>query len=381
MAVVGDFNATSPSWLSSDPYNAAGQALESVFLQLGLHQCISFATHLAGDCSPGSLLDLVLLSDPSLLLHASSLPPLGRSNHVILDCTLSIQVPRASISQTRRFWMYDRADFEKINNTLSKLDWSRVSTAPDVDQAWLAWKDLFMSVVNKEVPSKMVRKPRPKLPWLDVKLRELINQKHAAWSACKRFSSSATHLNAFRSLQNQVTFALRSAEKRCFQSLHRDMRLVNSCGYVKRFWSYLKRVTGKIKGSAIPDLEVIQDGTSVIVSSDAEKAGVLNEHFARQTRLQNCPQTFPDLPAPSQLSPDSFSTTPAEVYDVISGLKPGKAPGLDELPPKLLSLCARGISVSLCTLFNRSFCDGRVPSAWKEALIVPLHKSGSKSSP
>ena len=83
----------------------------------------------------------------------------------------------------------------------------------------------------------------------------------------------------------------------------------------------------------------------------------------------------------SPLSPDSFSTTPAEVYDVISGLTPGKAPGLDELPPKLLSLCARGISVSLCTLFNRSFCDGRVPSAWKEALIVPVHKSGSKSSP
>ena len=108
---------------------------------------------------------------------------------------------------------------------------------------------------------------------------------------------------------------------------------------------------------------------------------MLNQHFARQTCLENCPKTFPDLPPPSQLSPDSFSTTPAEVFDTLSGLKPGKAPGLDGLPPKLLSLCARGISVSLCALFNRSFSEGCIPSAWKEALVVPVHKGGPRSCP
>ena len=226
----------------------------------------------------------------------------------------------------------------------------------------------------------MIGKARPKLPWLDGKLRDLIKQKHSAWKACKRFPSPSNN-TAFRTIRNQVTSALRSAEKRYLQSLHRDMRLANRCNSAKGFWSYVKQITGKIKASAVPDLEVPQDNGSVTVTSDAEKASALNQHFAKQSRLENCPVSFPDLPSPSELSPDSFLTTPAEVFDVLSDLKPGKAPGLDELPPKLLSLCARGISGSLCTLFNRSFSEGCVPSAWKEALVVPVYKAGPRSCP
>ena len=159
------------------------------------------------------------------------------------------------------------------------------------------------------------------------------------------------------------------------------MRLLNRSQSVKRFWTYVKHVTGKIKLSTIPDLEVDQDGTQVCVTSDANKASALNRHFARQTCLTNCPESFPDFAPPSQASPDSFSTTPAEVFGTLSGIKWGKAPGLDEVPPKLLSLCARGISVSLCDLFNRSFTDGCVPAAWKEALVIPVYKSGPKSCP
>ena len=104
---------------------------------MGLHQCIDFPTHLNDDGRPTSLIDLVLLSEPSLLVRASDLPPLGKSDHTILDCTLSLQVS-ATLCQGRRFWLYDQADFEKINNRLSKLDWSEVTTAADIDQAWVA---------------------------------------------------------------------------------------------------------------------------------------------------------------------------------------------------------------------------------------------------
>ena len=381
VAVVGDFNATSPSWLPSDDYNSAGRALEPVFLQLGLHQCISFPTHLACDGRPTSLLDLVLLSNPSLLLRASDLPPLGKSDHVILDCTFRFKVTAPVSCSIRRLWLYDQADFEKINNRLSDLDWTAVSAATDIDHAWAAWKELFLSVVTKEVPTRMVGKPRAKLPWIDSKLRELIKQKHAAWRACKRFPTSDCHRSAFQCVRNKVTSALRSAEKRYLQLLHCDMRLTKHCDSAKHFWSYIKRVTGRIKISTVPDLTVLEDGTSVTITSDVEKARVLNQHFAKQTRLENIPLSFPELPSPSELSPESFSTTPAEVYDTLSALKPGKAPGLDELPPRLLSLCAKGISVSLCTLFNRSFSEGKVPSAWKEALVVPVFKGGQRDAP
>ena len=229
-------------------------------------------------------------------------------------------------------------------------------------------------------PPRLCCQPVSKLPWMDSKLKDLIKQKHRAWNAYKRLPSSDLR-RAFCALRNKVTSALRSAEKQFLLSLHRESRLPNRCDSVKRFWSYVKRITGKVKGSSVPDLEVQRGNNRTTVTSDADKADVLNQYFAHQTVLQDCPKSFPDLPPPSELSPESFNTTPSEVYDTLSKLKPGKAPGLDGLPPKMLSLCASGIASSLCLLFNRSFQEGTVPQAWKEAVVVPVHKGGCKNSP
>ena len=149
---------------------------------------------------------------------------------------------------------------------------------------------------------------------------------------------------------------------------------------MKSFWQYIRRVTGKIRGSTVPDLIVCnEDGSQSTALSDFDRAEALNGFLLKQTHLPNCQSKFPNLPAPTQLSPDSFSTTPAEVFNILSGLKPGKAP--EGIPPRLLQLCARGISVSLAALFNRSFVKGCVPAAWGEALVIPVHKGGAKSCP
>ena len=99
---------------------------------------------------------------------------------------------------------------------------------------------------------------------------------------------------------------LRSAEKRFLQSLHCGSGPPNRGASVKRFWTYIKGITVKMKGSSVPDLEVQSGYTRTIVSSDAKTANALIKHFAEQTRLENCPKTFPDLPHPPQLSPDSL---------------------------------------------------------------------------
>ena len=46
IALVGDFNATSPKWCASDKYNCAGRLIEESVLRLGLHQLVDFPTHL-----------------------------------------------------------------------------------------------------------------------------------------------------------------------------------------------------------------------------------------------------------------------------------------------------------------------------------------------
>ena len=114
-----------------------------------------------------------------------------------------------------------------------------MSAAPYIDQAWLAWKETFYSVIDQQVPSRMAGQSQPKLPWMNNKLKELIKQKHSAWKTYKHLPTTS-NLSTFRSLQNKVTSALRIAEERYLQALHSDIHVPTRCSSVKNFWSYIK---------------------------------------------------------------------------------------------------------------------------------------------
>ena len=115
------------------------------------------------------------------------------------------------------------------------------------------------------------------------------------------------------------------------------------------------------------------------VSSAVEKATLLNNFFVKQTMLDilsNCKPDTASLPVNSN-SFTFLETTPTEVYKILSTLKTNKAARLDNIPAGLLKFCAPGISKSLTCFFNRSFELSKFPTAWKEAMVIPIFKKGS----
>ena len=70
--------------------------------------------------------------------------------------------------------------------------------------------------------------------------------------------------------------------------------------------------------------------------------------------------------------------TISEVRDILSPLHVTKGMVPDELSPRILKECADVLSPSLCDIFNKSLSSGSVPSGFKEANIVPIHKGGDK---
>ncbi|MCP4493849.1 MAG: hypothetical protein GY820_42090 [Gammaproteobacteria bacterium] len=53
--------------------------------------------------------------------------------------------------------------------------------------------------------------------------------------------------------------------------------------------------------------------------------------------------------------------------------------GPDKIHGKVLKNCARSLSIPLSILFKISYYSGILPTDWKLAHIVPVHKKGSKS--
>ena len=72
--------------------------------------------------------------------------------------------------------------------------------------------------------------------------------------------------------------------------------------------------------------------------------------------------------------------TPAEmVAKKIKAMEDTKSPGVDGIPPKLLTEIVEQINIPLAKVFNLSLKEGVVPSEWKETKIIPLVKKCSRN--
>jgi hypothetical protein len=60
-------------------------------------------------------------------------------------------------------------------------------------------------------------------------------------------------------------------------------------------------------------------------------------------------------------------------------LDSNKAQCPDNIPARLLKETAMQITPSFCALFNKTLSVGVLPSVWKLANVVPVHKHGDKT--
>ena len=144
----------------------------------------------------------------------------------------------------------------------------------------------------------------------------------------------------------------------------------------KPFWKYVqsKTKTRESVGNLV-------DNSGVTVTEGAKKATVLNEFFTSVFTKE----TTSEMPifADSSLgkSLEFFDINIEMVEKYIKKLNASKSQWPDNLHPKLLLETFDEIKVPLTEIFRKSLQEGQVPTDWKLANIIPLHKRGSKSSP
>ena len=67
------------------------------------------------------------------------------------------------------------------------------------------------------------------------------------------------------------------------------------------------------------------------------------------------------------------------VTNLLLGIDLYKSTGPDNIPAKFLKETAVQISPALSLIFQASINQGILPSDWKEANVVPIHKKGQRS--
>ena len=112
--------------------------------------------------------------------------------------------------------------------------------------------------------------------------------------------------------------------------------------------------------------------------TDKEKANLLNStfqsHFINETSKNIPPliisHLIPDMPL--------IRVSEGSVKTMLLKVDTSKASGPDGITPKVLKSCAEVLSPSIVALFNKSLSRGEIPDAWRESIVIPIHK---KSDP
>ena len=165
-----------------------------------------------------SLIDLVLISNSSMLSSCAVVPPLGTSDHKGVQLSLKWRTSNPRRTKPRKVWRYNQADFESANSILSSVDWADLlSQLDDIDQVWEKWKDKFMSVMEQCIPQATLS-DRRNLPWLDRKLTKSMRARNLAYKRAKR-TMNPNHWSVYKKKRNNVANNLKHAKKKYFAHL------------------------------------------------------------------------------------------------------------------------------------------------------------------
>ena len=123
----------------------------------------------------------------------------------------------------------------------------------------------------------------------------------------------------------------------------------------------------------------VVDGNGTLTETEEEAANALNIYYQSVFTADDGSTAPPEFTEKTQARLSDVTFTKEVVEETLLSRNPNKAAGPDGIEIRLLKECAEELTPILTELFENSLDKGEVPKSWKEANIVPIHKSGSKA--
>ena len=292
------------------------------------------------------------------------IPPLGKSDHIMLSFNFMCYAVE-NVEKPTRF-LYHKGDYSKMSELLSNNMWKE-HESDNVDNMWAFFKDSIQATVEECIPTSSGKSAIKKKDWLTYDALRAIKEKSKAW---KKYSNCRNEVNYqnYTKQRNKATLKCRSAKQNFERKLCENVK-----EDPKSFWKYI-RSKSKTK-SSIGDIEQ-EDGN--LTSDNRKKAELFNTFFCDVFTRENT-DTIP------QLDEREFSeelkdiiVTPEIVKRELLKLNPSKSPGEDQIHPRILKENADALCEFLSSMFAKSLTNAQLPEDWRTAVVVPLHKKGSK---
>ena len=363
VVIMGDFNFPELDWSRPESIGDSHPFIECLSNNF-LIQLVDEPTR------ETNYLDLVLCSDPSLVENLVVDEPFETSDHQLV--TFSLVTKKFSRKHTKQTYNYYKADYDEIRQYARMKNWGinlNRFTAKDI---WKKLQEDLIEIRQKFVP---LNKPRAsKCKWATRQVKRLRKAKKQAWLD---YVNSGKDIKLYDIYKEKLRKSVQENKK---AKIEFEKNLANNIKKdSKSFYAYVRsKQRNKVK------VGPLKDNAGNIISDSKVTANLLNSYFSSVF-------TNEDLSViPNPISNFDFANSEilAELYidenlviEKLAKLNTNKSQGPDELNPKLLFELRDEICEPLTSLFNVSIQTGEIPQDWRDAVVAPLHKKGSRNKP
>ena len=358
--IVGDFNLSSVSWPDSEDSSSVDVVEKSFidsFNEFGLHQCIIEPTH-----SKGRTLDLLLTNNKNALSNIQVIPDdhICTSDHFPLTFEIKTNVVH-NASKKRKILNFKKANWDALNRDLLSIPWTDVLDGREPELAWRDFKCIVNALTKKHIPTITIRSDFT-LPWFDSECFEAYRDKKRAH---KQYRLSKNKDNEIKFKSKRRTFKAVCSKKmkeNLFNEEDTDI-------ITKKCWSHVK---ANSKSTRLPETIHLEGRFR---NDPVDKAELFNCYFYDQF---SGPSNYNIAIDWSNDSTFDINFSENKICQIFLNINPNKACGPDEIHGQLLKNCAHGMAGPVSILFKLSYNTGCIPTDWKMAHVVSVHKKGSK---
>ncbi|MCS5550755.1 MAG: reverse transcriptase domain-containing protein [Gammaproteobacteria bacterium] len=361
--LTGDFNCPNIRWdlsTANGPDREIQQELIDIMGSNNLTQIHNSPTR------EGNLLDLVFVSNPTVVKSSINVP--GISDHDIIITDLETKVQHQKTTPRKRY-IYNKANWKCIENDLNNLQNivnDKDQQGADVQELWDTFKKNLFESMDKNIPNKEI-KSRNTIPWIKKRERKMLKKKQRLYKQARKTNKWTN----YRSFQKECKRQLRKSE---WEYVNNNIIEGLNNNNTKPFWKYVKSKRQDSGGIA-----PLKKGTNLI-SDSKEKAELLLSQFKSVfTKETNSEMPLVRKQAKVDITPIIIDQKGLE--KLLSRINPFKSSGPDNIPNRILKECATHLAPILKTILQRSLDTGQLPKDWRDANISSIFKKGDKHLP
>ena len=307
----------------------------------------------------GSLLDIIGTNQPELVCRAGVTRCHYGTPH---DFTRMILRFEGRVTKSSRPFVESRCiskvDSAMFSEQLLHTDWSSVFVSDSPHLCWLAFQQVFLSQLDTVAPLRRIRvRPRATAYPITHETRQMLQRRRAALTANDRAE--------YKRLNRLSRAAIRGD---CRELYGREIARGDRGG----LWRVLRPVIGHKK----------QQSQAINITPD-----VLNDFYVSVGTDTAASVPAPIVPVPvrvTRVTTTAFKVQPVDIDTlcaILASMKPSNSLSDDGISITMLQNYMTGLAHPLLHVVNASLSSGNVPAPWKHALITPLPKGKSVTSP